>query len=211
MPTKIKICGITCLEDAVCAIDTGADALGFVFSPHSPRYISTTRAKAIIQKLPPFVSIFGLCVNADSGSVKQVIKTGVSILQFHGDEPLHFCRQFDFPFIKAVRVTSKEDIEKAALDYPSARAILLDSFDPGIYGGSGKRFDWSLIPRVLAKKVIIAGGLTPDSVDSLLSQVRPLAVDVSSGVEAEKGVKSQQKMQAFCKAVRRFDRQNEVD
>lgn len=159
----------------------------------------------IIQQLPPFVSVFGLCVNADSEYVKEIISTGVNILQFHGDESAAFCQQFNFPFVKAIRVRSNEDIIEADNQYPEARALLLDSYDQNLYGGSGMAFDWSMIPESLRNKVIVAGGLNADNVVSMLEGVKPLAVDVSSGVEVQKGVKSHEKIQAFCDAVRRFD------
>ncbi|WP_119344050.1 phosphoribosylanthranilate isomerase [Facilibium subflavum] len=205
MKTKIKICGITNIEDALYAIDCGADAIGLVFYAKSPRYISLAHAKVIIQQLPPFVSVFGLCVNADPNFVKQVIRTGVNILQFHGDESPSFCQQFGFPYVKAVRVEKKDDIENAANEYNESRALLLDSKSKHVYGGSGQMFDWSIIPQDLAKKVIVAGGLTPLNVTNLLEKVSPMGVDVSSGVELQKAVKSKQKIKDFCHAVRKFN------
>ncbi len=207
MRARVKICGITRLEDALNAIASGADALGFVFYAPSPRYISPLDATAIISRLPPFVTTTALFVNEADQVVKQIIEqTQVDLLQFHGDESEAFCQQFSRPYIKALRVKPGDDLDAAFGAYPSARAILLDAYKPGVPGGTGESFDWSLIPQVLRSKIILAGGLDPDSVASAIEQVAPYALDVSGGVEAGKGIKDPNKIKRFFDEVARANK-----
>ncbi|MDH3325539.1 MAG: phosphoribosylanthranilate isomerase [Gammaproteobacteria bacterium] len=200
--TRIKICGITRLEDALKAIELGVDALGFVFVKSSPRYISAQDAKAIINQLPPFAQTVGLFMNQPCEEVQGIVReTALNLLQFHGDESVSFCKQFDTPYIKAIPMGGGVNpVEYAAL-YSTAVGFLLDSHQKGASGGSGDKFDWESIPAGFSKPLILAGGLTVDNVESAVKQVRPYAVDVSSGVEAEKGVKAADKMKKFVRGV----------
>ena len=202
MTTRVKICGITDLADALDAIAAGASALGFVFYKPSPRYVSPQLAADIIRQLPPFVTTVGLFVNASQAEVIQVLEqTGIDLLQFHGDEPEVFCRGFARPYIKAFRVRPGLDVMQQVALYPSARGVLLDAYRPGVPGGTGEVFDWALIPAALAPQVILAGGLNADNVAEAISQVTPYAVDVSGGVEAAPGRKDRARINAFMAAV----------
>ena len=202
MTTRIKMCGITRPQDMQAAVDAGADAVGLVFYPHSPRFVSTEQAVRLAQCVPPFVTIVGLFVNAEAQLVREVLATvPIHLLQFHGDEDDVYCRQFDRPFIKAVRVKPGMELYEAIASFPSAQAILLDAFVDG-YGGGGKIFDWTLIPDQPGKPIILSGGLDADNVTAAVRRVRPAAVDVSSGIEVAKGIKDAAKMQAFVTAVR---------
>ncbi len=202
MTTRVKICGITCLTDALFAIEAGASALGFVFYAPSPRCVSPEVAADIIRQLPPFVTTVGLFVNASSAEVTRVLdRTGIDLLQFHGDEPEHFCRAFARPYIKAFRVRPELDLQEQVALYSSARGVLLDAYRPGIPGGTGEVFDWALIPSALASRVILAGGLNADNVAQAIGQVAPYAVDVSGGVEAVPGRKDTVRINAFMAAV----------
>ena len=202
MTTRIKMCGITRPQDMQAAVDAGADAVGLVFYPHSPRFVSTEQAVRLAQCVPPFVTIVGLFVNAEAQLVREILATvPIHLLQFHGDEDDVYCRQFDRPFIKAVRVKPGMELYEAIASFPSAQAILLDAFVDG-YGGGGKIFDWTLIPDQPGKPIILSGGLDADNVTAAVRRVRPAAVDVSSGIEVAKGIKDAAKMQAFVTAVR---------
>jgi phosphoribosylanthranilate isomerase len=202
MTTRVKICGITDLADALDAIAAGASALGFVFYKSSPRYVSPQLAADIIRQLPPFVTTVGLFVNASQAEVAQVLEqTAIDLLQFHGDEPEVFCRGFARPYIKAFRVRPGLDVMQQVALYPSARGVLLDAYRPGVPGGTGEVFDWALIPAALAPQVILAGGLNADNVAEAISQVTPYAVDVSGGVEAAPGRKDRARINAFMAAV----------
>ena len=204
--TRVKICGITRLEDALTAIAAGADALGFVFYAPSPRAVTATQAQAIMAALPPFVSKVGLFVNASAEEVQQVItSTDLDCLQFHGDESADYCAQFNLPYYKAIRVKPGVNLVQCELDFASASALLLDTYSEKAVGGTGEAFDWSLIPADLQKPVILAGGLNPENVAQATHQVRPYALDVSGGVEAEKGIKSPQKIAAFMQQVVQCD------
>lgn len=199
---RIKVCGITKFEDAIAAADSGADALGFVFYPPSPRNIEVDTAAAIIQALPAFVTSVALFVNPSETLVETVInKTQVDLLQFHGDEPPAFCDQFSRPYIKAIRVKPDLDITAQVAQYQGARGILLDAYVKNIPGGTGTTFDWSLIPQNLSKPIILAGGLTPENVSEAVKQANIWGVDVSGGVEERKGVKSHALIQSFCKGA----------
>lgn len=200
--TRIKICGITRAEDAQIAVQAGADALGFVFYPPSPRYVAPARAASIVAAVPAFVCTVGLFVNHDAESVRQILaEVSLDLLQFHGDEPPSFCRQFGKPYIKAVRVKSDTNLVQYALDFHDAKALLLDAFVEGVPGGTGEAFDWNLLPRDFSKPIILAGGLTPENVEHAIRLTQPYAVDVSGGVELSKGIKSADKIAAFIKGV----------
>jgi len=206
MATAVKICGITRPEDALAAARAGAHAIGLVFYAKSPRHVTPARAAEIIRVLPPFVTTVGLFVNATAEEVRAAVaKAPVGLLQFHGDETPEFCRQFKCPYVKAVRVKPGVDLLQYTQEYHDAKALLLDNYVEGLHGGSGVAFDWSLIPRGLPLPVILSGGLTPENVMEAVRRVRPIAVDVSSGVESAKGVKDAQKIAAFIKGVRNAD------
>jgi len=198
--TRIKICGITRLEDAKASVRAGCDALGFVFYKESPRYIALDAFKVIVKELPPFVTKTGLFVNADPAEIEEAIQSGlVNVLQFHGDETPDFCRQFNFPYIKAVAVSSSVDLIQYAKDFHDAEALLLDAYHEHLKGGTGQTFDWNLIPQSLSKPIVLAGGLHVDNVKEAIKKVKPYAVDVSGGVEESKGIKNSLKIQAFIK------------
>jgi phosphoribosylanthranilate isomerase len=202
MKPRIKICGLTRLEDVQIAIDAGADAIGLVFYPPSARYVDLQTAELLARAVPPFVTVVGLFVNADPAVVRETLAVvPIHLLQFHGDEDERYCRQFDRPYIKAARVKPGMDLVQYAADFPSAQAILLDAFVEG-YGGGGKVFDWSLIPAVLGKPLVLSGGLDAGNVGDAVGRVQPAAVDVSSGVEAARGIKDEEKIRAFVAAVR---------
>lgn len=206
MHTRIKICGITRLEDAQVAVAAGTDALGLVFYPDSPRYLPTAAAAAIAARIPPFVTRVGLFVNADATAVRAVLdQVALDCLQFHGDEPAEFCAQFQRPYLKAIRMRPEMDVMAAIQRYATAQGILLDTYNPQYYGGTGQSFDWSRIPHNLPAALILAGGLTPDNVAAAVRQIRPYAVDVSGGVEASKGIKDHAKLRAFIREVRALD------
>ena len=200
--TKVKFCGITNLKDAISAAELGADALGFVFYPKSPRFISPKNAKEIIKKLPPFISMVGLFVNQSKSEVEEVIKgCPLNLLQFHGDENESFCKQYNLPYIKAISMKSDVDLLKCIQEYNSAKALLLDTFSKVARGGSGEVFDWKMIPPNTLKPIIVAGGLTPENVQTLLEVISPYGVDVSSGIEINKGLKDYKLMKKFILGV----------
>ena len=198
MAVRVKICGITRLQDLHAACAAGADALGFVFYEKSPRHVTPEAAAALVRALPPFVQSVGLFVDAEPAFIARVLQTvPLDLLQFHGDETPADCARFGRPYVKAVRVNRDTDLLKYAADFDAARGLLLDAFVPGVPGGTGERFDWSLIPPALPKPVILSGGLTPDNVAEAVQRVRPWAVDVSSGVEASKGIKDAHQIARF--------------
>ena len=200
---RIKICGLTQLEDAQIAVKAGADALGFVFYPPSPRAITPEQAAKIIQQLPPFVMMVGLFVDPKPEWVTEVLKqVPLDLLQFHGDEPEAFCQSFGRPYIKALRMKPEFDPEQAAAGWPSARGFLLDAYTPGIPGGTGEVFDWQRFPTSESPSWILAGGLTPTNVAQAIRITQPYAVDVSGGVESSRGIKCPTKIHAFIKAAR---------
>lgn len=203
---RIKICGITRVEDALTAAQSGADAIGLVFYEKSPRAITITQAQDILAVLPPFVTTVGLFVNAHSEYVQSVLSAvALEYLQFHGDESASYYQQFDRPFLKAVRVRSADDIGNALLHYGQAKALLLDAYDDVHYGGTGQQFDWQTIPQETPVPLIVAGGLHVDNVHTVPRYASVVGVDVSSGVEHTPGIKSAAKMQAFCQAIRSLD------
>lgn len=200
---RSKICGITRIEDALAAVEAGADAIGLVFYGKSPRAVGVEQAAAIVQALPPFVTTVGLFVDMPRDQLQQLLqRLPLDLLQFHGDESPADCEGHGRPYIKALRVRPGEDVAAAMAPYSGARGILLDTFVEGVPGGTGASFDWSLVPENAAKPIILAGGLDADNVAAAIRQVRPYAVDVSGGVEASKGIKDAGKIRAFVQAVR---------
>jgi phosphoribosylanthranilate isomerase len=198
MAVRVKICGITRLQDLHAACVAGADALGFVFYDKSPRHVSADVAAGLVRALPPFVQSVGLFVDAAPAFIESVLRdVPLDLLQFHGDESPDDCARYGRPYIKAVRVNRDTDLLKCAADFNTARGLLLDAYVAGVPGGTGERFDWNLIPANLPKPVTLSGGLTPDNVAGAVQQVRPWAVDVSSGVEAAKGIKDAHKIAQF--------------
>ena len=205
MKTRIKICGLTREEDVDAAVAAGADAIGFVFYPPSPRYLSPQRAAELAQRIPPFVDVVGLFVNAVPEQVQAACDAlPINLLQFHGDEDATYCRQFSRPYLRAARVRPGLDLIEFARSFPDARGLLLDAFVDG-YGGGGHVFDWTLIPPDLPGFLVLSGGLSAANVGDAIGRVRPVAVDVSSGVEMGKGIKDHQKIAAFVAAVRKAD------
>ncbi|RHW21112.1 phosphoribosylanthranilate isomerase [Pseudomonas jilinensis] len=204
MATRVKICGITRVEDASAAAAAGADAIGLVFYVPSPRAVEPARAAEIVRALPPFVTTVGLFVDAPAEQVRAVLEqVPLDVLQFHGDEPEPYCLQFGRPYLKAIRVRAGDDLNALASQWPSASGILLDSFKPGVPGGTGLTFDWSMIPSERSWSLVLAGGLDASNVAEAVSRVKPWAVDVSGGVEAAKGIKDANKINAFVHEVKR--------
>lgn len=202
MKTRIKICGLTREEDVDAAVAAGADALGFVFYPPSPRYVSPRRAAELARRIPPFIDVVGLFVNEEKSLVCAACDAlPINILQFHGDEDAAYCGQFARPYLRAARVRPGLDLVEFARTYSDARGLLLDAFVDG-YGGGGHVFDWTLIPQDLPGFLVLSGGLTVENVGEAVRRVRPAAVDVSSGVEMGKGIKDRAKIAAFVGAVR---------
>ena len=214
--TRIKICGLTRQEDVHAAAAAGADALGFVFYDKSPRHVSAAQARALVTCVPPFVTSVGLFVNASPDYVADVLATApISLLQFHGDETPEQCCEIASrvkrPFLRALRVRADmqaADLVKYERQYRSSSdwfaGLLLDAFVEG-YGGGGKVFDWSLIPKEIAPRLVLSGGLSVQNATEAVCQVRPWAVDISSGVESAKGIKDVARIGAFIGAVRAAD------
>lgn len=203
MATRVKICGIARVQDAEAAVAAGADAIGVVFDPRSPRCVTLAQACAIAAAVPPFVALVGLFVDTPTERVREVLQdVPLALLQFHGDETPEQCRQWHRPYIKAIRMRDGVDLASAARRYADAAGLLLDSFVAGRAGGTGTVFDWRDVPRDRAKPFILAGGLTPTNVGAAIARVQPSAVDVSSGVEITPGVKDLHKIAAFIAAVR---------
>jgi len=199
---RAKICGITRVEDALLAVQNGADAIGLVFYAPSPRNVSIQQAIGIANQIPAFVSVVGLFVNAEAEFVNEVLsQVQLDLLQFHGDETPEYCAQFKRPFIKAIRVKTDTNLVQCAKDFSTAKALLLDTYTEGVAGGTGHVFDWDLIPAQLDKPVILAGGLNAGNVAQAIEKVKPYAVDVSGGVEAAKGIKDAMKIAAFMQQV----------
>ncbi len=202
MRTRVKICGITNVKDALLAVAAGCDAIGLVFYKPSPRYVLPEVAAKIAVAIPPFVSVVGLFVNAARDEIDQILKqVHLDIIQFHGDESPEDCEQVGRPYIKAVRVKSDTNLIQYASDYTRACALLLDTFVDGHPGGTGQAFDWGVIPNELPIPIILAGGLNQDNVAQAIRKVKPYAVDVSGGVEKNKGVKDADKIAAFMRGV----------
>ncbi|MBF0264506.1 MAG: phosphoribosylanthranilate isomerase [Gammaproteobacteria bacterium] len=202
MKTRVKMCGITRLVDAQAAIEAGVDALGFVFYPPSPRYIEPEKAAEIIAQIPAFINCVGLFVNEQDKTIENIlIQTQLDLIQFHGDESHEFCKQFSRPFIKAIRMKDEQNIQHSIEQYPTAKGILLDSYVKGVPGGTGEIFNWDKIPDNLTKPIILAGGLSANNIAQAIKQVNPYAVDVSGGIEAHPGVKSDDKINEFMRQV----------
>jgi phosphoribosylanthranilate isomerase len=203
--TRVKVCGITRAADARAAAEAGADAIGLVFYPPSPRYLSSERALEIRDALPPFVQSVALFVNPDAPQVAQVIgRVKPALLQFHGEETPQFCAQFGVPYVKACRVRQGVDALEYLRPFSTAAAWLFDSH-VAEYGGVGESFDWSLVPAQRERPVILSGGLSRANVAEAVRRVRPWGVDVSSGVESAKGIKDAAKIAAFITEVRNAD------
>jgi phosphoribosylanthranilate isomerase len=205
--TRVKVCGITRQRDAFDAIEAGADALGFVFYDKSPRAVSIEQAAEICRELPAFVTLTALFVDADEQRIRHVLgAVPIDLLQFHGAESPQECERYSTPYIKALRVKPGIDLVQQGARYQRAKALLLDAYKTGVPGGTGETFDWLLIPDSLKKPVILAGGLNSDNIATAIRQVRPYAVDVSGGVEQNKGIKDPLKIQAFIDEVGCADR-----
>lgn len=203
MGTRVKICGITRPQDARVVAAEGADAVGLVFYPASPRAVSIAEARAVVAELPPLVSVVALFVDPVREVVETVLgQVAVDMIQFHGTEAPGFCRSFHRPYIKAVRVKSDVEWDAVVEDYADARALLLDSYHPELPGGTGQAFDWSLVPTTIWGRVMLAGGLTAGNVADAIRRYRPAAVDVSGGVESAKGIKDAVKIAEFMRGVR---------
>lgn len=202
MRTRVKICGITRAEDALEAARLGADAIGLVFYPPSPRAVTPAQAAEVVRELPPFVTRVGLFVNAEREDIAAAIETAqLDLLQFHGDESPAACRGHGRPWIKALRMAPEMDVAAQMARYPDAQGILLDAWRPGVPGGTGETFDWDRIPAQRPRPLILAGGLAPENVAGAIRRVRPWAVDVSGGVERAKGIKDADRMAAFIREV----------
>lgn len=202
--TQIKICGITTREDAKMACDSGADAIGLVFYPPSPRYITIDQAIEVVNCLPPFTTSVALFVNAEREEIEHVLdNVAIDIIQFHGNESAEFCASFKRPYIKALRMKDGLDLYSLQNEYASARGLLLDTYKKGVPGGTGETFNWEKVPHDLTIPIILAGGLVADNVAQAIKVARPYAVDVSGGVEASKGKKDSQKIIQFMDNVRR--------
>ncbi|MDE2118578.1 MAG: phosphoribosylanthranilate isomerase [Betaproteobacteria bacterium] len=204
--TRIKVCGITRVEDALAAAHSGADALGLVFYEKSPRHVTVRQAAQLAAVVPPFVMVVGLFVNPSEDEVRSVLRqVPLDMLQFHGEEAPEFCAQFGRRYLKAARVKPGVDLLQCAARYTSAQGLLLDAYIEGTPGGTGAPFDWALIPHDLPLPVVLSGGLHAGNVAQAVREVRPYAVDVSSGVEASKGIKDAAKIAAFINEVKRAD------
>ena len=200
--TRVKICGITRVQDALEALRCGADAIGLVFYAASPRHVSLQQAQQIVAALPPFITVVALFVNATPAEIETVLsQVRIDIVQFHGDETAADCERIKLPYFKAIRVKSDTNLLQCALDFSSASALLLDTYSEAAYGGTGHVFDWDLIPKNMTKPLILAGGLIAENVGLAIQKVKPYAVDISGGVEVSKGIKDADKIAAFMLAV----------
>ncbi|MDX2217845.1 MAG: phosphoribosylanthranilate isomerase [Burkholderiales bacterium] len=203
---RIKICGITRVEDALLAAELGAHAVGFVFHPGSPRAVTPQAAARIAAALPAFISVVGLFVNASPANIREAAEVvPLDLLQFHGDEAPEACSGYGRRYIKAVRMAPGVDLVKCAAEFHQSAGLLLDAHVAGAWGGTGQRFDWARVPKGLAKPVILSGGLSPENVADGIRAVRPVAVDVSSGVESAPGIKDPEKLKAFIHEAQHAD------
>ena len=210
--TRIKFCGITRRVDALTAVALGVDALGFVFYRASGRWITPAAARAIIAELPPFVCTVGLFVDESPATIEEVAAaTGIQVVQFHGNETAAVCALSPRPYVKAIRMARDLALEAVAESFAGASALLFDSYDPTRFGGTGRVFDWSLLPIQRQKSIILAGGLNAGNVAAAITQVRPYAVDVSGGIESAPGIKDAEKMRAFVAEVRRIERESTTE
>lgn len=202
MRTRVKICGITRVEDALAAARLGADAIGLVFYAKSPRAVNIPQAQAVARALPPFVTIVGLFVDAAPEEIRKVLTAvPLDLLQFHGNEAPQACRAYGLPYLKVIHMAEDTDMVSGARPYDDAAGILVDTYVQGVPGGTGRSFDWSRLPAALTCPLILAGGLNPDNVAAAVAQVRPWAVDVSGGVETAPGIKDAAKVAAFIREV----------
>ncbi len=205
MSVRVKVCGITRCEDAAATIRAGVDAIGFVFWPQSARYIDLEFARIITADIPPFICTVGVYVDPDIAWVEETARIAkLNLLQFHGDETPEFCNQFSQPYIKAIRVKQDTDLLQYAEQYHTAKGLLLDTYVADMPGGTGHAFEWDLIPKHLPLPLILSGGLNPANVSMAIQRTRPWAVDVSSGVEASKGIKDEKKIFAFMQGVKQL-------
>jgi len=206
MRTRVKICGITSTADGLAAARCGADAIGLIFYPPSPRRLTLERAGEIATRLPPFVARVAVFVNPSAEEVEAVVRAcRPDLLQFHGEESAAFCRGFGRPYLRAVRVRREIDLLECLAPFEDAAGWLLDAYRHELYGGTGEAFDWDLIPQPLARPVVLSGGLDAGNVGEAIRRVRPWAVDVSSGVESAKGIKDERLIAAFIAGVRNAD------
>ncbi|EAR08477.1 phosphoribosylanthranilate isomerase [Reinekea blandensis] len=204
--TRIKMCGMTRAEDVKSACELGADLIGMVFYPPSPRSVTIEHVQSLVSAVTPGVSVVTLFVNADAGYVREVVSEArADLIQFHGDESHDYCQQFGTRYLKAIRVKDEQQLTSACAQHQEADGLLLDAYVKGQPGGTGQAFDWGLIPVSIAPKLFLAGGLAPDNVYEAVSSIKPYAVDVSGGIEVSKGVKSPERMDAFIREVRRAD------
>jgi phosphoribosylanthranilate isomerase len=201
--TRVKICGIMREQDATAVVESGADALGLVFYPKSPRHVTLTQGRNIATAVAPFVTVTGLFVNASADLVREVLNSlPLGLLQFHGQETNEQCNCFGLPFIKSIAMQRGTDLLSRVSDYPDAAGFLLDAWQPDVHGGGGVAFDWQQVPDEVPVPIILAGGLTTRNVATAICSVKPYAVDVSTGVEVDKGIKSREKIEAFMREVR---------
>jgi phosphoribosylanthranilate isomerase len=206
MRTRVKICGITAPDHGAAAARHGADAIGLIFYPPSPRLVTVARAREISAALPPFVARVAVFVNPSAADVDAVIRgCRPDLLQFHGEEAPEFCRAFGLPYLRAVRVRREVDLLEYLSPFHDAAGWLLDTYRDDLYGGTGEAFDWGLIPQRLARPVVLSGGIDAGNVGEAIRRVRPWAVDVSSGVESAKGVKDERLIAALIAGVRNAD------
>ncbi|MDD4914474.1 MAG: phosphoribosylanthranilate isomerase [Methylococcales bacterium] len=208
MRTRVKICGFTRIDDAVCAANLGVDAIGLVFYPPSPRHVDMDLAAAIARSLPAFVNVVALFVDAEPALIREVLnRVPIDCLQFHGEEQADACRLYGKPYIKAVRMLAGTRASLLEKQYHDACGLLLDAYHPQIPGGTGDVFDWSLIPGKCSLPIILAGGLTTENAELAIRSVKPYALDISSGVETEKGIKDATKMAAFIRITNQATRE----
>ena len=204
--TRVKICGITRVEDAATVVSAGADAIGLNFYPGSPRFITAEVAKAIIEVVPAMVTVVGLFVNADADEVRRLCaELELDVLQFHGDEDNAFCDSFGRSWMKAIRVADSTDVKAEIGRFPGASALLLDAYRRGVPGGTGEVFDWDKVPAGTGRPLVLAGGLNSGNVALAIDTVKPFAVDVSGGVESEPGIKDAAQVAEFVEAVQGAD------
>lgn len=209
--TRIKVCGITQVEDAMAAVAAGADAIGLVFWEPSPRSVSIKQAEIICAEIPAFISVVALTVDADASFVKQLLsRLPVDLLQFHGNETAEHCEQFCKPYMKAIRMRPGLDVVQSLADYSTACSVLLDAYRKGIPGGTGESFVWETIPRQCRSRIVLAGGLNASNVGAAITSIRPYAVDVSGGVESSPGIKSTNKIVEFASQVRLADINSDI-
>ena len=200
---RVKICGLTRERDVAMACAAGADALGLVFYAPSPRAVTPAQAAQLLKAVAPFTVSVGLFVDPSPQEVEETLRRApVQMLQFHGEEPEALCRAWDRPYIKAVRMAPGLDLDAVLAAYPSASGFLLDAFEEGMPGGTGKRFSWDRVPAAAPAPLVLAGGLTPENVSCAIATAAPYGVDVSGGVERAKGIKDEGKVRAFIRAAK---------